>query len=89
VQALKDVVAQLRSVGEASRIVEVAYRYLEIVDGKREAAAKPLRITMTTATKESQKDIDAKKAMLGAHCAVPAVHAGILRVPALMCACMP
>jgi hypothetical protein len=68
VQALKDVLAQLKSVGESARIVEVAYKYREIVEGKTQStAAKPLRVVMTTAAKEGPKELDAKKAMLGAH----------------------
>lgn len=62
--ALKNVVAELKSVGEVSRIVEVAYKYMEILDGKATTAAAPLTITMTLAAQEGTKEIDSKKAML-------------------------
>ena len=65
-QALKGVLAELATVGETSRIVEVAYRYMEIMEGRAVKAKPPLRITMTTAAKEKPQDLDAKKAMLSA-----------------------
>ena len=65
-QALKNVLAQLESVGDKPSIVGVAYRYMQLMDGTTATASSGKKITMTLATQEPAKDVEAKKAMLSA-----------------------
>lgn len=80
-QVLKSVVAQLQTLGEPSRIIEVAYKYIQISKGKAEDTAKAVTIVMTVPKTETPKQIADKKAMLSAlavpqfcHCAALALY---------------
>jgi hypothetical protein len=66
VQMLKKVLTQLQDIGEPSTIVHVAYKYMQIVEGKPVDQTKPVNIVITVPRKESAQEIAEKKAMLSA-----------------------
>jgi hypothetical protein len=64
-QAIKNCMARLAEVGESARIVEVVYKYMEMLEGKSAAAGGDVAVEMTLAAQEGASEVENKKAMLG------------------------
>lgn len=65
-QALKNVMTKLAEVGQSASIVEVVYKYMELLEGKSGDSA--TTVEMTLASEESAAEVENKKAMLCAPC---------------------